>query len=240
MHLDPLALAAVHLDLLYERDEARLLFRSRDVSLPTPFLHLTRTTGGNLWLLSAALLEQERSELVEALSQEPVIGDLNDMEDRPPVLRGVRALLAAKSARLMDYRGPVFTFPDPLPLTTGNGEILQEPHKALTVPELAWIREATPALHPLSVTRNAMGEIVAVCHSARSTATAVAAGVETAPDYRGRGLAGDVVLCWAAAVRAEDRLPMYGTEWTNHASRAVARKLGLVLWGEDCYFFQPQ
>ncbi len=104
-----------------------------------------------------------------------------------------------------------------------------------TVPELAWIREASADEQPLSVARNSGGEVVAVCHSARSTRTAAEAGVETAADYRGRGLAGIVVLGWAAAVIAGGRIPIYSTQWTNQASRAVARKLGLIPFGEDCH-----
>jgi hypothetical protein len=44
-----------------------------------------------------------------------------------------------------------------------------------------------------------------------------------------------VVAGWAAAVRAEGRLPLYGTSWANRASRGIARNLGLVLYGEDCH-----
>jgi len=81
--------------------------------------------------------------------------------------------------------------------------------------------------------RNEQGGVVALCHSARSTPGAAEAGVETASAYRGRGFAGAVVSRWAVAVRAEGRVPIYSTQWTNHASRAVARKLGLMPFGED-------
>jgi hypothetical protein len=38
---------------------------------------------------------------------------------------------------------------------------------------------------------------------------------------------------WAAALRAQGREPHYGTSWSNLASRAIASKLGLLIWGED-------
>jgi hypothetical protein len=38
---------------------------------------------------------------------------------------------------------------------------------------------------------------------------------------------------WARAVRALGAEPLYSTSWQNAASRAVARKLGLVLYGTD-------
>jgi predicted GNAT family acetyltransferase len=102
------------------------------------------------------------------------------------------------------------------------------------VSELAWVRAVQPHEHPLAVSRKERGEVVAVCHSSRSTLVGAEAGVETAPAYRGRGLAGEVVLAWATAVRVEGRLPLYSTDWSNLASRAVARKLGLAMYGEDC------
>jgi hypothetical protein len=164
-----------------------------------------------------------------------MIGQLAEMEGRPPSLTGVREVLAEERPQLREHRGPAFEFGERLPPPAGSTEILRESGDVRTVPELAWVREATAAEQPLSVARNSAGEVVAICHSARSTAEAAEAGVETARDYRGRGLAGIVVFGWASAVRAEGRLPIYSTQWTNQASRAVARKLGLIPFGEDCH-----
>lgn len=233
MDRSPLALASLHLDLLYERNEAGLLLRSRDPTVASPRFHLVRTTSGNRWLLSAALPERQRTELQDALTFEPVIGDLDRMEACPPALDRVRSLWTGDDSPLQEHRGPAFLFRDVLASARQTAELLREPRDARTVPELAWVREATPAQHPLSVSRNSRGDVVAVCHSARSTAEAAEAGVETARNYRGRGLAGAVALCWAAAVQAEGRLPLYSTQWANQASRAVARKLGLFIYGED-------
>ncbi|HLF79800.1 MAG TPA: GNAT family N-acetyltransferase [Dehalococcoidia bacterium] len=233
MPKSPIELADVHLDLLYDRDEAGLLLRSRDPDVSAPLLHLLRTTEGNRWFLSAALSARERSKLVDALTAEPVIRDLGEMENRPPVLEGVRPLLATDRSRLKEERGPAFWFGEALPEALGTAEILGESAHVRTVPELSWIRATTARERPLSVARNSAGEVVAVCHSARSTVSAAEAGVETARDYRGRDLAGAVVVEWARAVLAEGRLPIYSTQWTNEPSLAVARKLGLTMFGED-------
>ena len=233
MHRSPLVLGELHLDLLYETDDAGLLLRPRDPAIAAPFFHLVCTAAGNVWLLSAALSEQQREQLQKALISEPVITNLRELESSPPVLTGVRSLLEAEHTPLREERGPTFLFGNVMPLPMGSAEILQEYRNLSTIPELAWIREVTPVERPLSVACNSLGEIVAVCHSARSTAEAAEAGVETASAYRRRGLAGDVVLNWAATVQAEGRLPFYSTNWTNHASRAVACKLGLILYGED-------
>ena len=55
----------------------------------------------------------------------------------------------------------------------------------------------------------------------------------TLEGYRGRGDAAAVVSGWAAAVREGGKTPLYSTSWDNEASKGVARKLGLVLYGTD-------
>jgi len=226
----PLALADLHLDVQYEQDDAGLLLRPRSPGIAAPAFHLVRTIEGNRWLLSGALSEHQRARLQEALEREPVVGALDEMESSPPLLSGSRPLLAQDHP---EYRGPAFRFPEPLPSNTGRAELLHGLSNARAVPELAWIRAATPAEYPLSIARNSSGEIVSICHSARSTANSAEAGLETATGYRGRGLADAAVLTWAAAVLAEGRMPLYSTQWTNLASRSVARKLGLIPYGED-------
>lgn len=77
------------------------------------------------------------------------------------------------------------------------------------------------------------GRVVSVCRSVRITPQAHEAGVETLPDRRGKGYATDVVAGWARAVQSIGSIPLYSTSWENHASQAVARKLGLVQFGVD-------
>jgi len=60
-------------------------------------------------------------------------------------------------------------------------------------------------------------------------------GVETAPRYRGRGYAAEVVTASAREVYAHNRVPLYSTSWTNKASLTVARKLGLDFFGNDLH-----
>ena len=77
------------------------------------------------------------------------------------------------------------------------------------------------------------GRAVSVCASVRRSTAAHEAGVETAPQYRGRGLAPRAVAAWARAVLTMDRVPLYSTSWQNEASRNVARKLGMTHFGND-------
>jgi len=69
----------------------------------------------------------------------------------------------------------------------------------------------------------------------RVTPVAYEVGVETAPEFRGRGYAAPVVAAWARVVREAGRIPLYSTSWENTASQAVARKLGLVQYGSDLH-----
>ena len=90
-----------------------------------------------------------------------------------------------------------------------------------------WTKDEIPYRTPIAAViedRHA----VSVCFCARRTDVTAEAGVETAHEYRGRGLAPRATAAWALAIRASGRVPLYSTSWTNHASLAVARKLGLV------------
>jgi predicted GNAT family acetyltransferase len=72
---------------------------------------------------------------------------------------------------------------------------------------------------------------VSVCFSARNGPLAAEAGVETLADFRGQGHAAAVTAAWAAQIQAEGRIPIYSTWWGNDASQAVARRLGLRMFG---------
>ncbi len=74
------------------------------------------------------------------------------------------------------------------------------------------------------------GYPVSVCFCARRSEVAAEAGLETAEAFRGRGFGSRVTAAWALAVRATGRVPLYSTSWTNEASLAVARKLGLAAY----------
>jgi RimJ/RimL family protein N-acetyltransferase len=76
------------------------------------------------------------------------------------------------------------------------------------------------------------GSVVAACYAARRRPDAAEAGLATVEQYRRRGLAGLVVAAWRDAVEESGRQPLYSTSWDNLASRAVARKLGLVPYAE--------
>ncbi len=232
--LNPLELAELHLDALYERDVAGLITASRDPEVAAPPFHLVRTAGGNRWLLAAALPGAKRNRIASILSAQLPISDCADAQAHPPDVEAVRAALAEHAPLLREYRGPAFFFRDDLP-TPERAEMLVDLRDAPHEGAFAWLGSASEVAHPIVIVRAHNGEVASVCYSARSSAAAAEAGVETMEEYRGRGYGSLAVVAWATAVRESGRVPLYSTPWENAASRALARRLGLVCYGEDLH-----
>ena len=229
-------LAALHLEALYRYDAAGHVLRV-NAQIAAPRVHLFRTPIGNHWRFGDGCADAIRPALEAALGREPQLADCAELERRPPALETLRALLAQQAPPANEYRGPAFAFPDVIPPQAGAAavEVVAVPQRLEAAGRLAWIREATDDERPLVVARDERGEVVAVCHSARTSALAAEAGVETAEASRRRGHGIAVVVAWAEAVRAGGRVPLYSTSWGNAASRALARRLGLICYGEDTH-----
>ena len=121
--------------------------------------------------------------------------------------------------------GPAFAFPDEL--APPHGTILIDDIQALSLHFSGWTASEIPHRTPIAAFVEE-GRAVSVCFSSRRSDIAAECGVETAEEYRGRGLAARVTAAWGLAVRASGRVPLYSTSWWNAPSLAVARKLGLV------------
>lgn len=72
---------------------------------------------------------------------------------------------------------------------------------------------------------------VSICHTPAATATSAEAGVWTRADHRNAGLAAAVAVAWWKRARLRHQTIFYSTRGDNLASRAVARKLGLLPLG---------
>jgi GNAT acetyltransferase-like protein len=77
------------------------------------------------------------------------------------------------------------------------------------------------------------GRAVSVCATVREAEGAHAAGVETLPSHRQRGLAALTVAAWAGEVIRMGAAPLYGTTFDNLASQGVARRLAMELVGSE-------
>ncbi|MFJ2766493.1 GNAT family N-acetyltransferase [Streptomyces sp. NPDC087300] len=75
------------------------------------------------------------------------------------------------------------------------------------------------------------GEPVSICHTPAANARAAEAGIWTRADHRGQGLASAAVAAWARREGSRREVLFYSTTIDNHASRGVARALGLTPLG---------
>lgn len=236
--LDP-ALPALHLDVLYETDDRGRLLRIRRSDRPVPLAHLLRSPLGNRWLIGAAVPDDTAARLDTAFADEPVAAGDEWEHHEPRCVEVVRALLdpfRRPDLEEPEYRGPAFAFPNDL-VPLGDAEVYApDGDTSLVSSDLSWIATASAEERPLVVVRDEQGVVVSVCHAARSTSDGAEAGLDTVPEARRRGHALAVTSRWAVEVRASGRRPLYSTAWTNEASRAVARRLGLVRYAEDWHF----
>lgn len=235
--LNDLELMKLHVRALFTHNaESRLLFvnEPEGSTVPAARLFLGRTRAGNIWRFRADLPENLCQELSALCADEalPVNTEFNE----PPRHLETYIRLLEKHAPLLQKKpetGPAYRFPENiLPpsktlivVTENNAEILLRGGFREFVAEL-------PAWQPFVALVEA-GQAVSICRSARITNEAHEAGVETLPDFRGKGYAQQVTAEWARRVQAAGAIPMYSTSWENNASQAVARKLRLNCFGVD-------
>lgn len=201
---------------------------------PAPRFFLGRTAEGNVWRVRHDVPPDIAHDLESLAAREPVSSDL---ESPPAHLDAIVAALDRHQPASVGVAGPAFRFPDALPatppnvvrLTFANRDLLREmPDWASGIESEAEFEEWGPCF--VAVEDGIAGSI---CASVRLTDRAAEAGLETHERYRGRGHAASVVAAWARAIRDTGRISLYSTSWDNHASRAVARKLGLITYGSD-------
>ena len=214
----------MHIDALFTHDASGRMVRVNEPNgKPAPRFFVGRTAEGNVWRFRHDLGADVVRELEAACRSERGDGAASVYEE----ILGRDAPVERVEA------GPAYAFPavlDAAPeavvVTRDNADILQP----YMIPWLGDVGLCDPFMAVLHE-----GHAVSVCGSVRITDRGYEAGVDTHPDFRGRGLAGRVVSAWAAAVRAIDRVPLYSTSWRNTASRSVAAKLGLVEFGQDLH-----
>lgn len=196
-----------------------------------PRFFFGRSVAGNLWRVRHDLPDGITRRLQELAADEPVTSDLRAM---PRQLDAMLAILGEHGAAKIGHAGPAYRFPDALDTPQSVTRITAENrHLLRSMPDyLNDIERGLDAYEPrLAVIKD--GVAVSICTSARLTDRAAEAGVETLAGYRGRGFAPAVVAAWAQAIHETGRVPLYSTSWDNLASQAVARKLGLVVYGSD-------
>ena len=154
-------------------------------------------------------------------------------EESDSVGAPILALLAETSPIQRIWSGPAFRFPDRLDIGPGVVAIDAANASVLSAHLDPWREDVArgEVLHGVLVD----GAAVAVCGSVRRTPIACEAGVETAAPFRRKGYASLAVTGWAAAMRGEGKIPLYSTSWSNAASCALARRLGLIQFAADLH-----
>jgi RimJ/RimL family protein N-acetyltransferase len=152
--------------------------------------------------------------------------------DEPIDAARYAAILAAAAPVERSETGPAYAFP--LTLAESTAVAMDEMNAMLLDPLMPdWLPDVRLSQPMFASVVD--GRAVSICASVRQTTESYEAGVETARPYRGQGHAGPAVIAWARAVRELEREPLYSTSWQNEPSRALARKLGLMQFGNDLH-----
>ena len=220
----------LHIATLFRSDAAgRLRTVNEAGDPPAPRFYLGRTLRGNLWRFRHDLPATLVAELDALCRSEPIATDL---ASPPQQYAAIKALLQAHRPLQAEYRGPAWWVPEGNQPAT-NVVLIDKTNAHLLEATFPWVlREEPYNVGPVAATLD-QGRGVTICFCSRIPGQATEAGLETLAPFRGKGYAVAAVIAWAAAVRKMGCLPLYSTSWENLASQAVARKLGLVLYGED-------
>ncbi len=229
MNYTDLELMRMQTEALFVHDTNGKLLRINepDPIDPAPYLFLGRTRAGHVWRTRYDLPDDLAAELGRLASAEPVSRDLSESP-----LYAVRYidLLKPYAPQLVIHSGPAYILPegdpsrDVVTITADNITLVQA--------HFGWLFANAADYAPV-VAAVVDGNAVAVCFCSRITPQVAEAGVYTETQYRGYGYATKAVQGWATAVRATGRLPLYSTSWSNHASQAIAKKLGAIQYGTD-------
>ena len=214
----------LQLRTMFVVDSHRRITSPREPNAPSaPFFVLIRGTSTCAWGVRNDVPGEIADELDRLAGEEPSVRDLQ----AAPL--HADAYLSLVGGQIVS--GPAFRFPDRV--AQPSDVTLVDKLDLLERNFRGWIAAEIPWRSPI-VSVMDCGYPVSVCFCAtRSSETAVEAGLETAAAFRGRGFASRVTAAWACAIRASGRIPLYSTSWSNTATLAVARKLGLEQYATD-------
>jgi len=227
----PLQLMQLHINTLFCSDpDGRLRCVNEAGDPPAPRFYMGRTAQSNLWRFRDDLPAATVEKLDRLCQAEPVSADLASL---PQNYAAIRSVLQEHAPIENEYRGPAYWIPQDSP-TSAHVVLIAEANAELLRAAFSWLLPLPQRndVGPIAVAV-AQDSALAICFCSRRPAAATEAGVETVAAWRGQGHATAAVAGWAAAVRQTGCLPMYGTSWDNLASQAIARKLKMVLYGED-------
>ena len=219
VELDQMTTPQLHMQTLFRLDDDGRIVGTREPgAVRGPVFWLARGLDSCAWAVRCDTPKRVARELANLAADEPPAGDSR----APPVhARRYRSLIDGDV-----QGGPAFHLPDSLPDPTGV--VFADDVSLLVRYFPGWTADEVGGRAPIAAVEHDESAI-SVCCCARKSGHATEAGLETAREFRGRGLAARVSAAWALAVRSSGRIPLYSTSWDNAASLAVARKLGLSI-----------
>ena len=177
-----------HLETLFKLDGGRLLATNEREERPAPRFFLGRTAHGNVWRVRHDVSRPTAAELSVLAEAEAFAG----RSDRHPRSRQeYERILSREEEVRRTWSGPAYRFPEQLP-DPGSTRLLTPDDADLLTSRFDDWRPDLEAGAPVIVALE-RGRPVSLCCSVRISVTAHEAGVETPPEFRGKGYAGRVV-----------------------------------------------
>lgn len=149
--------------------------------------------------------------------------------------RLVCAILAAEAPCERISAGIQYVVPELHPTGDRDTERLLPPPAEL-LDDYAPSLRSIVARRPAFVIRSA-GQVLAYCMAGRENTMASEAWVRTLPQFRSRGLASRVTAAWAYDVQQQGKVALYGHAPDNLASQGVARRLGLMHYLTEAWYY---
>lgn len=226
----PIQRLDLHIDTLFRCDPDGRLRCVNEMGDPlAPRFYMGRTAEGNRWRFRHDL----PGDLIDALDplcqSEPTCSEFVSL---PQNYAAIRAVLEKHAPIQQEYRGPAYWIPNQQ--RTTEAVLISTANAHLLKTHFAWaISMVTDAKYGPIAVALVEGIAVSICFCSRIPGRATEAGVETVAAAWGKGLATAAVARWAEEVWRLGYLPLYGTSWGNLASQRIARKLDMLLYGED-------
>jgi len=206
-----------HLETLFLLDGRRIVSTREPNPSRGPEFILVRRADSCAWAIGSGMGDEQAREVTRlALDEHPT----SDFRLPPKHIEEYKKILGGEF-----NAGPAFEFPERMPFI--ERAVLIEDVEQLQGSFNGWTADELPGRSPIMAIVED-GVPVSICFCARVSELVAEAGVETAPESRGRGFARLATAAWATAIQASYRTPIYSTSWSNAPSLAVARKLGLV------------
>lgn len=155
-----------------------------------------------------------------------------DPSDVAPFLASCQRVLDSVYGSTVLSSGPGYLIPEGLTYESSASFVDSRAPRSLPCPDTwpadEWQSLLAGSLGPWAVAV-VDDRVAAVAHAPASTDRAAEIGIETHPDFRGRGLAAATTARWAEV--AKGRTLFYSTSADNRSSQRVAERLGLEQLG---------